>query len=238
MGIVKTKGIIIAENNTGDFDKMLTMVTPDLGRISCAAKGARRPKSTLLAGTQFLVFGEYILYKGSNVYNINSCELIEAFYNLRIDLDKLQIASYITKIINDVTTENQNTYKILQLFLNTLYTISETDKDVDMIISIFRIRLLKILGYSPNILECVSCNEKENLKYFSIKDNGFKCEICRKQDKSALQMNENTKMAIQYAMLAEPKKLYSCRLSNETILELKLISKVYLEEKLEKQYKI
>ncbi len=30
MGIVKTKGIIIAENNNGDFDKMLTMLTPGL----------------------------------------------------------------------------------------------------------------------------------------------------------------------------------------------------------------
>lgn len=28
MGIVKTKGIIISENNTGDFDKMLTILTP------------------------------------------------------------------------------------------------------------------------------------------------------------------------------------------------------------------
>ena len=115
MGIVKTKGIIISENNTGDFDKMLTMITPDLGKISCAARGARRPKSSLIAGTQLLAFGEYILYKGANAYNINSCELIEIFYNIRTDLDKLSVAAYITKIINDVTTENQNSYQILQL---------------------------------------------------------------------------------------------------------------------------
>ena len=37
------------------------------------------------------------------------------FYDIRIDLDKLKYAVYITKIINDVTTENQNSYKILQL---------------------------------------------------------------------------------------------------------------------------
>lgn len=28
MGTIKTKGIIISENNMGDFDKMLTMLTP------------------------------------------------------------------------------------------------------------------------------------------------------------------------------------------------------------------
>lgn len=30
MGIIKTKGIIISENNMGDFDKMLTMLTPGM----------------------------------------------------------------------------------------------------------------------------------------------------------------------------------------------------------------
>ena len=116
MSIIKTKGIIIAESNMGDFDKMLTMLTPGLGKISCAAKGARRQNSTLLASTQFLCFGEYILYKGNQNYTINSCDTIELFYNIRCDLDKIKYASHVTKIIQDVTTENENSYKILQLY--------------------------------------------------------------------------------------------------------------------------
>ena len=63
---------------------------------------------------------------------MNSCDTIEVFYNIRTDLDKLKYASYITKIINDVTDENQNTYKILQLYLNTLYMISEEEKNLDL----------------------------------------------------------------------------------------------------------
>ena len=123
MRTVKTKGIIIAEKIMSDFDKILTILTPNLGKIECIAKGARRPKSLLMAGTQFLCFGEYILYKGQDNYSINSCETIELFYNIRTDLDKLKYAVYITKIVNDVTTENQNNYKVLQLYLNTLYVI-------------------------------------------------------------------------------------------------------------------
>ena len=49
MGIVRTKGIVIAQSNSGDFDKMLTMLTPDFGKIGCLALGARKPKSLLLA---------------------------------------------------------------------------------------------------------------------------------------------------------------------------------------------
>ena len=69
------------------------------------------------------------MYKGTETYHINSAEPIEVFYNLRTDLDKLKYAVHINKIVRDVTHENQNCYKILQLVLNTLYTISETDKN-------------------------------------------------------------------------------------------------------------
>ena len=238
MSIVKMKGIIIAENNMGDFDKMLTMLTPGLGKISCVAKGARRPKSSLLAGTQFLCFGEYVLYKGQEHYTINSCDSIEFFYNIRIDLDKLKYATYITKIINDVTNENENTYKILQLYLNTLYMISETDKNPDFILSIFKIKLLCFLGFRPQIEKCTTCGSTENLTYFSIKDNGIKCEECHKVDKGAIRISQSTYTALKYIVLAPAKKLYSFELKNDSLKELELISKIYFNEKLEKEYNI
>lgn len=238
MGIIKTNGIIISENNLGDYDKMLTMLTPGLGKISCVAKGARRPKSALLAGTQFLCFGEYLMYKGTNTYNINSCEMIEVFYNIRTDLDKLNYAVHMTKIIRDVTEENQNCYKILQLYLNTLYTLSETDKDPEFILSIFKLKLLCFLGFTPRITECTNCKSKENIKSFSIKDNGIKCEACARQDKSCLEMSESTQNAIKYIVLAPAKKLYSFNLKDESLNELKLITKIFFDEKLEKQYKM
>ena len=86
------------QNNMGDYDKMVTILTPDLGKIGCAAKGARRPKSTLMAGTQFLCFGDFLIYKGAGSYHINSCEPIEIFYKLRLDIDKLMYASKVAKI--------------------------------------------------------------------------------------------------------------------------------------------
>ena len=180
MGTYKTKGIIISENNYSDFDKMVTMLTPN-GKIEVSAKGARRPKSQLMAGTQFLCFGDYMLFKGSNIYTLNSCDPIEIFYNIRIDIDRLQYAAKITKIIQDVTYENQNTYRIMQLYLNTLYVISETDMDLDFVISIFKLRLMSLLGFSPVVDKCALCG-KESLEYFSFKDNAMKCESCSKND--------------------------------------------------------
>lgn len=238
MANAKTNGIILSENNLGDFDKMLTILTPGLGKISCVAKGARRPKSSLLAGTQLFCFGEYLMYKGTNTYHINSCETIEIFYNLRTDLDKLKYAIHINKIIQDVTEENENCYKILQLFLNTLYTISETEKDKDFVLNVFKLRLLCILGFTPRAICCTNCKEDNNLTKFSIKDNGFKCEACGRQDKSCIDMSESAKNAIKFVISAPPKKLFSFRLKDTGLREFELICKIYFNEKLEKEYKL
>lgn len=237
MGIIKTKGIILSESNMNDFDKMVTILTPN-GKIGCAAKGARRPKSLLMAGTQFLCFGEYMLYQGTSSYHINSCDTIEIFYPIRTDLDKLKYASHITKIIQEVTDENQNTYKILQLFLNTLYMISETEKDLNFILSVFKIRLLCLLGFMPEIKKCCHCKTTENLNFFSIRDNGFKCNSCGKVDKSSITISDSTKTAIQYIVLADSKKIFSFHLSEENLKELELVSKLYFNDKLEKEYKL
>ena len=238
MGTTKTKGIVLMENNLGDYDKMITLLTPGLGKIRCAAKGARRPKSLLMAGSQLLCFADYTLYKGSDTYNLNSCETIEFFYNIRTDLDKYKYAVHITKIILDVTNENENCFRTLQLFLNTLYTISETDKNLDLVLAIFKIRLMCILGYRPNVEKCSNCGISEDIKYFSIKDNGVKCSSCGKQDKGAIEILPVTFDALKFIATAPAKKIFSFNVPEDSIRELEIISKLYLSDKLEKEYKL
>ncbi len=200
--------------------------------------GARRPKSLLMAGTQYLCFGEYMLYKGTNSYHINSCDTIEIFYPIRIDLDKLKYAAHITKIVNDVTDENQNTYKILQLVLNTLYTISETDKNLSLVLSVFKLRLLCYLGFTPRIKECTKCMKADDICFFSLYDNGFKCKECGRLDKSCIEISEATVNAIKYIVMAPDKKIFSFNLSEKSLKELELVTKLYMNDKLEKEYKL
>lgn len=236
MGVVKTKGIVLAVHNMGDNDKMVTVLTPDLGKIGCAAKGARRPKSALMAGTQFLCFADFVIYKGVSSYNINSADPIEIFYNVRLDFDKLKVVSEVAKIASDVTDENQSSYKILQLVLNTIYMISESDCDLDFILSVYKLRLLSIIGFRPIVEHCCNCGNKENIKYFSFKDNGLKCDACGRQDKSAIEVSEATVKAIKFIIWADPKKIFSFNMSEENKAQLKLLTKVYLNNCLEREY--
>lgn len=74
--------------------------------------------------------------------------------------------------------------------------------------------------------------------YFSIKNNGIMCEACSKQDKGAIKISEAVYSAIFYILSVDPKKIFSFQIPENVIQELKLISKIYVTEKLEKEYKI
>lgn len=243
MGLIKTKGIVIGVANSADNDKVLTMLTPDLGKISVFCRGAKKSKNTLLNATEYLSFSEIIIYKSSNDnYSINSAEVIEVFYNLRTDIEKLNYATTISKIIYDVTQENEPAPQVLQLFLNTLYVLSETDKNMDLVLSIFEIRLLAIIGFLPNVARCSNCGlpmtEDMNDFYFSIKDDGVKCEICQRLDKGIIHLSKTAFSALIYILSCDSKKLYSFEIPEEAISELKLLTKIYTAQKLEKEYNV
>lgn len=109
-------------------------------------KGAKKSKSAFLSSTEIMAFSDMILFSGnSELYSLNSAETIEVFFNLRMDVEKLSYAAVILQMINDVCMEGETCYKKLQLLLNTLYALSETKKDKDLIFSVFQIRLLGIL---------------------------------------------------------------------------------------------
>ncbi len=238
MGVIKTKGIVLLESNMGDYDKMVTLLTPDLGKIGCSAKGSRRPKSTLLAGTQYLSFCEFVIYSGVSTYSINSAEPIEVFYNIRTDLDKLSYAALISRIAFDVTYENQNTYRILQLVLNSLYMLSETDKNKDFILAVFKLKLMQFLGLTPHLSSCINCDETSNLQFFSIQNSGLECITCAKLDKSAIKISEDTFNSLKYIYSCDNKKLFSFDCSEDSKKELNLISTLYLNTSLDKNYKL
>ena len=94
------------------------------------------------------------------------------------------------------------------------------------------------MGFKPRVDECTICKQKDNIQYFSIKDDGFKCATCGKQDKSAITISESTKNAIMYTVKAPAKKIYSFNIKSEALEEFKLIAKLYFNQKLEKEYKL
>lgn len=224
MKLIKVKGIIIKEIPYKDNDKIVTILTDELGKISCLARGAKKNNSPILASSQYLVYSEFVLYKGTNFYHINSANVINTFYNFRVDFDKLQIAFELTKILQAVTDENQDTSKILILFLNTIYMLDTSKKDTRLIITSFKIKLFCLLGFAPNISKCCFCDrnllkKEENFDiYYDYVSNNFCCSSCieGKDKKRYIKLTESTVIAIRYVCLTTMNKIFSFEIKDLT----------------------
>jgi DNA repair protein RecO (recombination protein O) len=238
MSYLKTTGIVIKEVNTGEADKIVTIFSKTKGKISGSARGARRPKSRLVAGTQLLCYSEFVLFKGKDLYSINSSDVIEPFYDIRNDIERLTYAAHMTELINDVIQENQPATKVLQLFLNSLYLLSKTDRSPVQIVRVFELRLLSILGYAPSVGGCVVCTSSQfdNMS-FSFQKCGFICKSCTMQDKSAVELSEGAAKALNYIVYSPLNSLFSFEVSDSVLNELGRISRRFIRDILEKDYK-
>jgi DNA repair protein RecO (recombination protein O) len=226
--LIKTKGIVLSEANYSETDKILTILTYDLGKVSCIAKGARRNQSRFLASSQLFSFSDLILFKGNGeLYHINSAELIDSFYSLRYNLDKLDTAMECVKFVKDNTYENQNTFNILKLIINTLYIITASEKDLRQIKNVFYIKFLCILGYAPNVKQCGNCGKKDGLIAFSVNNKAVLCDECR--NNKDLDISVGARLALEYIIHSKLKDIFSFEVNEEVLKELDLIRKIYVE---------
>lgn len=236
MNLIKTQGVVVGEVTTGEADKILTIFTQKQGMIKAAVKGACRPKSSMIASSQFLVFSNFILYKGKDLYRLSSCEVIEPFYNIRNDIVKLTYASYTVELIKEVVHENMPSYRVLQLFLNTLHAISNSDKPLELIIRSFELRLMSLIGYKPRIEDCVLCGRGDGCLFFSFEHNGLVCGECAQNRESFISVSDATVKTMRYILKSDIKRLFSFSVPEIVLKELKLINEIYLKQKLEKEF--
>lgn len=236
MAYFKIKGIVIAENTSGDGDKILTILTNQKGKINCYAKGAKRNKSALLGGTQLLCYSDFVMYQGSELYSIYSCEVIESFYELRQDIIKLTYAAHLLEVLNDAIWENQPSNRVVKLVLNTLFMIAKEKKSAELCIRIFEFRLMKIIGYEPYINACISCgkNEYEEI-YFNFLKCGFQCSNCK--NTGAVKILFSTAKAIYHIISSPIENIFNFEIDDIVLKELASISSRYIRERLEKDYK-
>lgn len=237
MGYVNYKGIVIKEVNTGEADKIITVLTAEEGKISIAAKNARRPKNSLSSATQLLCYGNHMLFKGKELYNMSSCEVIESNYEIRNDIVKLTYCSHILDLIQDNIQEGEQAEKILQLLLNTVYVIGKTERSLQLVTHVFELRFMSLLGYAPNVVGCLSCNKAgDDNMYFDFENSGLICGECAQHKERMIPVMPGTVKALKYILYIEPQKLYNFKLAEDSVKELGRICKRYIKEHIGKEY--
>ena len=176
----QTEAIIIKKIKLGEADRILTLYTPHLGKIRAVAKGVRRPRSKLAGHLELLTYSQVSLARGRNLDTIIGSQTINSFLTLKSDLELISYALYATELIDQFTADNIENCPLFQLLLETMEHLCQGGAH-ELALRYFELHLLNLVGYRPQLQQCVSCQstlEPAN-NSFCPGAGGMLCPNCR-----------------------------------------------------------
>jgi DNA repair protein RecO (recombination protein O) len=148
---VVTVGIVLHRTNFGEADRILTIITPENGKIRVIAKGVRKSSSKLAAGVE--------LFSTSNITYIPPKKEIGTLISSRLkthygqivkDIDRTKMAYKVLKSIDKVT-EDATDEDFFFLTESTLAGLDSKDLSLDILLAWFDCQVLKLTGQTPNL---------------------------------------------------------------------------------------
>lgn len=144
--IIKVNGIIIGTNDVKEIDKLIEILTDELGRIKAFAFSSKSQKSTKLASTRLFTTGVFELVKNNDIYSILSIDVKNYYEELVNDYDNYCLATKFIKQIKDVTYENMDCHNELSLLCYSLSAILSKNIKNEVVEKVFEIKLSEISG--------------------------------------------------------------------------------------------
>ena len=219
-----TKGLILRETQYKDNDKLLDVLTGDMGRITVKARGVRRKNSPLRSGCQLLCYSELTLFEKNGFYTVNEAEPLEM-----TDIELLALGSYFAQLLSCVSDQDQVSPELLSLGLNSLYALDKLKKSQVLVKAAFELRLMALAGYYPELSGCAACGE-EGTRFFCFQEGGLLCEDCRRNMPLAegVELSQGVLDAMGHILHCPAKRLFSFTLPDQQLKELGDVTERYL----------
>ncbi len=189
--LIKDRGIILKQINTGEADKIVTILTQHNGKLKAVMKGCRKPKSRFVGIAEQFVVSELVLFKGSgDLFRVSQGEIKESYYNLRSDLLKLSYASYFAELAEIVAEEEVQSEKLFFDLVWALHFLNTGKAGLGLTSLTYLLKLMELSGYKPMLLHCANCHEEvRDSEVFSVSLGGMLCKGCSWTEKKPMKLS-------------------------------------------------
>ncbi|MGP4042410.1 DNA repair protein RecO [Gracilibacillus sp. D59] len=225
----KVEGFILKTQDYGETHKIVTILTPTLGKVGAIARGSKKTKSRMAAITQPFIHGSYLIQPGSGLATIQQGEVITSFRKIREDIFKTAYTSYLAELTDKLIDSKKYNPFIYKQLLDTVERIND-DKDAEILTMIYEWKMYKEAGFAPVVTKCVSCGNPNNLKAFSISNGGLLCRNCLQLDQHAISIPEKVAKLMALFAWLEVERIGNISVKPENKLIIQKIMDQYYEE--------
>jgi len=145
-----TKAVVLKNIVYKDADKIYTLLSEDMGRISGIAKGVRKVSSRRSGNLDTLNLIEVHLNEHISGQNyITEVKTLESFKKIKKNLKLCKQGFYIAELINRFLREDNEAGPVFKLLVETLRELEHTKVNLIWTVNRFEIKLMHLLGYQP-----------------------------------------------------------------------------------------
>lgn len=235
---IRTDGLIIKEQNIGEQDRLVTVLTRSNGIIRAFVKNGRNIKSAKSSSTRLLCYSRLVIYISRDSYIIDEAQVDEMFIGLRTDVVRMSLAQYFCELVFYLAPQEQRAEEYLRLTLNALYLLAQNKKNCQLIKAVVELRMLSFHGHMPDFVCCQNCKAYESTKmYFLPKTGIILCENCKHtSNEYSIELDMSVTTAIRHCIYAEDKRLFQFQLPEDRLSLLARASEEYLLLQSENHY--
>ena len=236
--VFRTEAIVLRRTDFGEADRLLTVLTPERGKLRLVAKGARKPTSRKSGHVELFSYGQFLVAVGRDLDLVTQAETLEPFLPLREDLLRTTYAYYVSELTDAFAAEQDENRPLFVLLKDALGWLCSAD-DLPLVARYFELHLLGLVGYQPQLFVCGACRKplEPGVNYLSAADGSVFCRKCGYNRSGTVELSVNALKVLRFLQTREWETCRLLRLSSASHAEVERTMHHYIIYHLERKVK-
>jgi len=202
--VYRLEAVVLKRQDLGEADRLLTVLSPDRGKLRLLGKGIRKPTSRKAGHLELFTHASLLVAQGRNLDIVTQAETLQTFRGLREDLIRTSYAYYVAELVDQFATEGAENVSLFRLLLEML-SLLETGRRLDVLARAFELHVLDVAGYRPQLHTCPRCRQTltPTVNFLSLAEGGVLCPRCGELDRAARPLSLNTFKTLRF-LQAQP----------------------------------
>ena len=232
-----TEGIVLKHMRLGEADRIITLYTPDRGKVRAVVKGARRAKSRKGGFLQPITHVRVSVAEGRTLDQVIEAETVASFRTVREDLGLVSTGLYLADLVDGFSADGSVNPSEFRLLVNALGALESAERP-EQLARYFETRMLGLAGFGPELRQCVDCGEELSAgdHAFSCADGGLVGPECRSRNTGALlHVSMNSIKVLRFFQVVDFPQALELPLTERLIQDLRRVLGTYVTYVLERE---
>jgi DNA repair protein RecO (recombination protein O) len=177
MPLKESEAIVLRTYPLREADLLVTLFTRLEGKLHGVARSAKKSKRRFGGALEPLTFvrAYYEDREGRELARLDSCEVLESPLAFEVGYPRAVALAHVAELLDELLPEREANDAVFRLALSVLAALRGSD--VWMPVTYFELWMTRLMGYLPDLSECLSCGRSLNgsRAFFHALSDGLMC---------------------------------------------------------------